>query len=352
MACKKRKIVIMGGSFNPPTLAHYMLMKYAIDALDAEAGYFVPVSDAYLRRKMRHTHPPVILTPELRVKMLQVMCNGDIRMKVCDKEIGEIKASTLPTLKSFKEEFPEHELFFLMGDDKLDLLSHLAEKTSFFEITNVILYSRSFGEIERVLNEHKILSTHINKIVIFSQPEGTKGISSSLIRTRMLSGESCKDLLFPEVWNLFKKLKPVDFPDVIDSFIGEYDFLNNRFRCSFEWQGIRYDNAEAAFQASKCTDEAERRYFSKLSADKATIKGTRLNPYSGWNEQKLDIMQSIILAKFVQNQSLMIRLIDTGNRVIINGNNKHETYWGVDLYSWKGENNLGKILMKIRDKES
>ena len=89
-----------------------------------------------------------------------------------------------------------------------------------------------------------------------------------------------------------------------------------------------------------------------MSADKATIKGTRLNPYPGWNEQQLDIMQSIILAKFVQNQSLMIRLIDTGNRVIINGNNKHETYWGVDLYSWKGENNLGKILMKIRDKES
>ena len=36
---------------------------------------------------------------------------------------------------------------------------------------------------------------------------------------------------------------------------------------------------------------------------------------------------------------------------IINGSNKQEPYWGVDLYSWKGENNLGKILMTIRDKE-
>lgn len=44
-----KKIVIMGGSFNPPTLAHYMLMKYAINAINAECGYFVPVSDAYLR---------------------------------------------------------------------------------------------------------------------------------------------------------------------------------------------------------------------------------------------------------------------------------------------------------------
>ena len=29
----------MGGSFNPPTLAHYKLMKKAIDALNADIGY-------------------------------------------------------------------------------------------------------------------------------------------------------------------------------------------------------------------------------------------------------------------------------------------------------------------------
>jgi predicted NAD-dependent protein-ADP-ribosyltransferase YbiA (DUF1768 family) len=47
----------------------------------------------------------------------------------------------------------------------------------------------------------------------------------------------------------------------------------------------------------------------------------------------------------------MKRLIATGECKLINGNHKKETYWGVDLYSWKGENNLGKILMTIRDKE-
>ena len=72
MKTKNLNIVIMGGSFNPPTLAHYRLMKHAIEAIDATHGYFVPVSDAYLRRKMRHAHPPVVLSPELRIKMLQV----------------------------------------------------------------------------------------------------------------------------------------------------------------------------------------------------------------------------------------------------------------------------------------
>ena len=48
--CKQR-IVVLGGSFNPPTIAHYRLMKEAVDALGADLGFFVPVSDDYLKRK-------------------------------------------------------------------------------------------------------------------------------------------------------------------------------------------------------------------------------------------------------------------------------------------------------------
>ena len=38
----------MGGSFNPPTVAHFKLMKAAIDA---SIGFFFPASDAYLKKK-------------------------------------------------------------------------------------------------------------------------------------------------------------------------------------------------------------------------------------------------------------------------------------------------------------
>ena len=62
-------------------------------------------------------------------------------------------------------------------------------------------------------------------------------------------------------------------------------------------------------------------------------------------------MQFIQSAKFEQNPDLMQKLIDIGKLILINGSNKQETYWGVDLYSWEGENNLGKILMKLREKE-
>ena len=343
-------IVIMGGSFNPPTLAHYLLMNSAIEALNALCGYFVPVSDAYLKRKMRHSHPPIVLSSELRIKMLNAMCLGN-KMKVCDKEIGTIEARTIPTLKLFKEEFPEYELYFVMGDDKLDLLSHLAEKRAFFEISNVILYSRNLEGIEERLRNHDVLSKHFEKIVVLPQPEEVTGISSSLIRERMLLGESCEELLVPVVWEIFKELKSNDFPDVIDSFKGEYDFLNNRYERSFVWNGIKFNNAESAFYASKCTNEEEIKLFSRMTITKAAIRSAQITPYPGWEEDRLNIMQSILSAKFEQNPDLMRKLIDTDKLILINGNNKQETYWGVDLYSWEGENNLGKILMTIREKE-
>lgn len=344
-----KRIVVMGGSFNPPSVAHYRLMRNAIDAIDADIGFFVPVSDAYLRRKMRNSHPPVVLSPELRIEMLRAM-STDSRMAVCDKEIGTIEARTVPTLTELQADYPDAEIYFLMGADKIELLKHLAEKRDFLKNFRVALYSREESMIESIIAGDEILSRDKSRIVILPQPEGTAGISSSLIRRRMLEGEPYDDLMCRGAWELFSHLKPEDFPDVIDKFTGEYDFLSNRFNCRFTWQGQKYCNAEAAFQSSKCTDTADRKFFSTCSADKAVAKGNTLTPPADWEERRLEIMESVLRAKFEQNPTLMDRLIATADRRLINGNSRHDTYWGVDLYTWQGENRLGKIIMDIRNK--
>lgn len=38
------RIVVMGGSFNHPTVAHFVLMQAAIEAIDARMGIFVPTA--------------------------------------------------------------------------------------------------------------------------------------------------------------------------------------------------------------------------------------------------------------------------------------------------------------------
>ena len=352
MNAERKRIVVMGGSFNPPTSAHLRLMKEAVDALRADIGFFVPVSDAYLKRKMRHSHPPVVLSPEMRVKMLQSMCADDSRLQVGEKEIGTIEPRTMPTLQALQEEYPEAELYFVMGADKFDLLASLTKKRQFLNVFKVVLFSREDDNLEQSIKDDDVLAHYLDRMVILSQPEGTEGVSSSLVRERMLRGESCSDLLTPGVLELFKEYTPADFPDSINRFKGEYDFLSNRYPCRILWEGLEYRSAEAAFQASKCKEEKERKAIAGCSTDKAVLKGKDQTPYPGWEKTQMSIMESILQAKFEQNPVLMRKLVETGNRVLLNGNNKQETFWGIDLYSWLGENHLGKIIMNIRDKEN
>ncbi len=320
MATDKMKIVVMGGSYNPPTIAHYRLMMNAVDALDADKGLFVPVSDAYLKRKMRRDARMFVLTPEIRIRMLRSMCT-DSRLDVCEKEIGTIEPRTVPTLEALQEDYPLAELYFVMGADKLGLLSHLTEKCGFLDRFRAVLYSREGSSIEQEITADEILNGYHEHIVILPVPEGVEGVSSTLVRNRMLAGESSKDLLIPEVAELFGRFTPKDFPEVIRQFKGDYSFLSNHYPCWLEWRGQRYKSAEAAFKASS-------------------------------DGEALKIMESILQAKFNQNPTIMEKLKQTGTKLLINGTNNDQTFWGMDRYSWIGENNLGKILMKIREKET
>ena len=59
--------------------------------------------------------------------------------------------------------------------------------------------------------------------------------------------------------------------------------------------------------------------------------------------------QKIVRAKFSQNPDLAARLVATGTMPLEEGNDFGDTFWGVDAKTGKGENNLGRILMKIRE---
>lgn len=314
------RIIVMGGSFNPPTKAHYRLMKNAVEALDANRGLFVPVSDAYLKRKMRGSERMFVLSPETRVKMLRSMCD-DPHLDVCEKEIGTIEARTMPTLDELQSDYPEAELYFLMGADKLDLLRHLTEKRDFLNRYKVAVFSREEASIEDEFATDKILNPHLDRIVVLPQPKGVDGISSSLVRDRMLAGEEYQELLCPAVSEIFGRFTPADFPEVIWKFKDDYSFLANSFPCRIVWNGQIYNSADAAYKQCPKTDDPE-------------------------------IMESILEAKFSQNPNLMKKLSQTGNKLLLNGTNNKGYFWGIDVYSWHGENILGKILMKIREKET
>ena len=80
-------IIVMGGSFNPPTIAHQRLLLGAVKELGADKGIFVPSSHTYVSIKMRRAKlPKEVLRQDVRLRMLNAMCEDDPRLMVDDCE--------------------------------------------------------------------------------------------------------------------------------------------------------------------------------------------------------------------------------------------------------------------------
>ena len=134
---------------------------------------------------------------------------------------------------------------------------------------------------------------------------------------------------------------------VIDSFKGKYFFLSNFYESPVIYEGITYLNNEAAFQAQKTLTNKERLAFSMLNPSQAKKLGRSVSLRPDWEDIKIDIMYNICKAKFTQNETLKTNLLKTGDATLIEGNTWGDKIWG--QVNGVGENNLGKILMRIRE---
>lgn len=61
------------------------------------------------------------------------------------------------------------------------------------------------------------------------------------------------------------------------------------------------------------------------------------------------MMREILAFKFAPNTSWYRRLLETVSEEIVEYNNRGDDFWGVDIRKIKGQNHLGKILMKMRE---
>ena len=151
--------------------------------------------------------------------------------------------------------------------------------------------------------------------------------------------------------NVHKKIMRANIPykaPAISRFREDYYFLSNFQECAIEIDGIKYKNAEAAFQSLKCENIEDRRYFSHLNAKQAKSWGRKVKLRPDWEEVKCAFMYIVVYNKFSQNPDLANKLLATEDLYLIEGNNWNDRYWGV--CKGKGYNRLGVILMMVREK--
>jgi len=134
----------------------------------------------------------------------------------------------------------------------------------------------------------------------------------------------------------------------ITNFKGEYEFLSNFAPCYIRYNGILYTSVECAFQAAKVEDIQIKKQLSRCTPNEAKKYGRKVKLRADWDNVRVDIMRDLLRIKFHDNHfSYKQKLIDTGDAYIEEGNKHHDTFWGV--CDGIGENNLGKLLMEIRE---
>ena len=343
-------IVVMGGSFNPPTIAHQRLLLGAVNTLGADKGIFVPSSHGYVKTKMKRAkRPDETLVEYLRLKMLNAMAEDDPRLMVDDLEYHRKgKGYTYETMLEVQEKYPDATLYFLAGGDKVDIFPRWHRINEFLERFHIIVVRRDGEDPEAAIEANDFLRQNKDKFHVIETPEGIEGISSSVVRDMIRDNVSgWEDLVHPQVARMIRENGGMGKP-TIHSFREEYRFLSNFWDAPVIYQGLTFQNAEAAFQAQKCHDEADKEQFCALRSNEAKRLGRYVQLRPDWEEVKLGIMEEIVRAKFTQNEDLKELLLATGELVLEEGNTWHDLFWGVDSKTREGQNHLGKILMKVR----
>ena len=143
--------------------------------------------------------------------------------------------------------------------------------------------------------------------------------------------------------------------NAIRNFQGEYLLFSIFWPCEVMVSGIPYPSSEHAFQAQKTLHLPSRQLMSKLATPgKAKRYGRSLKIRPDWDLMKLSVMEDVVYSKFMQNDDLCRKLIDTGDAFLVEGNSWGDQFWGVapgkDGSSTRGHNWLGRILMLQRSR--
>lgn len=140
----------------------------------------------------------------------------------------------------------------------------------------------------------------------------------------------------------------------IDKFWNEHRFLSNFWPCIVILDNTYYPSCEHAYQAAKTLNPDVRKLFiaTHFTAGDAKRLGQSLQIRNDWEHVKLSIMEDLIRQKFA-NAELSYQLLLTAPAELIEGNYWHDNFYG-ECHCLKCKdkpklNNLGKILMKIRD---
>lgn len=147
-------------------------------------------------------------------------------------------------------------------------------------------------------------------------------------------------------------LEQINSVSEIKGFSAPFRWLSNFYPIiPIIYQGIEYKSTETFYQAMKTLDKKDRLHISTLKPGKAKAYGSPENEEfivrDDWLDLKLKVMEFALRHKFSQEFFKNI-LLATGDMYIEETNTWNDVFFGCTP-DGVGQNNLGKLVMKLRE---
>jgi nicotinate-nucleotide adenylyltransferase len=182
------RIGILGGSFNPPHLAHLLCASEAAAQLSLDRVLLTPVATPPHKEAEQDPGAGV------RLELCRLAIMGDERLGVCDLEVLRGGPSyTVDTLRELHARTPEDDLTFIVGGDIALGLPSWHEPETVLDLARLAVAERSGAGREDIAGR---LAQHFGDAAqprFFDMPR--LDISSSEIRRRVAQGAPIRYLV-------------------------------------------------------------------------------------------------------------------------------------------------------------
>lgn len=172
-------IVVFGGAFNPPTIAHQQIYFYVRQHLDVKEFIYLPVSSQYTKRSLASNYH--------RLQMLKLMTKGLPGVKVSTMEFDDPEyRGTYQSLLRIQEQHPEEIVAFAVGADNLPKLPAWINIKGLLTEFKFIVLNRHHQNIRQVIGDDPLLRQYPDAFITL--PEFSVDVSSTAFRENLDPG--------------------------------------------------------------------------------------------------------------------------------------------------------------------
>jgi nicotinate-nucleotide adenylyltransferase len=182
------RVGLLGGTFNPPHLAHLVCASEAAAQLALDRVLLTPVAVP------PHKDSPMDPGPAERLELCRLAAAGDERLGVCDLEIARGGPSyTVDTLRELHARDPEDHLTFIIGGDIALGLAAWHEPEAVLGLATLAVAERLGVARRDIVERLEEAFPRAAAPRFFDMPR--IDISSSLIRRRLAGGHPIRYLV-------------------------------------------------------------------------------------------------------------------------------------------------------------